>query len=108
MSDRIQEGQINQSRGLRCLGFAVILIIVQPGLLSAQDHPNRATIDVSFDFDISSGKLTAGPYSLDLIAPTYVMLRSQDGKVRQKLYFIQTAVAGKNSTAPCTRALVKC
>lgn len=40
--------------------------------------------------------MPAGQYSLDLIAPTYVMLRSQDGTMQQNLYFIQTAVAGKN------------
>ena len=63
---------------------------------SAQDRPSKGTIDVPFDFYIAGTKLPAGQYSLDLIAPTYVMLRSQDGKVQQTLYFLQSAVPGKN------------
>jgi hypothetical protein len=87
---------MKDSRALRCLCFAVTLIMVLPGLLAAQSPPTRATIDVPFDFYISGNKLPAGQYSLDRIIPTYGMLRSKDGKVQQDLYFIQTAVPEKN------------
>jgi hypothetical protein len=70
--------------------------VVLPGLLAAQSQPTRGTIDVPFDFYISGEKLPAGQYTLDRIIPTYVMLRSKDGKVQQDLYFIQTAVPVKN------------
>ena len=83
---------MNDSRVIRCLCYAVTLIMVLPGLLGAQNQPTRATIDVPFDFYISGEKLPAGQYTLDRIVPTYVMLRSKDGKVQQDLYFIQTAV----------------
>jgi len=87
---------MNRNRGLRYLCSAVTLIVVLCGMVSAQDHPTRGTIDVPFDFYISGNKLPAGQYSLDVIAPTYVMLRSKDGRVAQDLYFLQIAVPDKN------------
>ena len=96
---------MNRGQELKWLGLAMVLVVVVSGLLSAQDHPTRGTMDVPFDFYISGNKLPAGQYSLDLIAPTYVMLRSKDGKVAQDLYFLQTAVAGKNPTAKVVFAL---
>ena len=95
-SVRIQESQMNDSRALRSLCFAVTLIMVLPGLLAAQSQPTRGTIDVPFDFYISGEKLPAGQYTLDRIIPTYVTLRSKDGKVQQDLYFIQTSAPVKN------------
>jgi hypothetical protein len=88
---------MDDSRALRCLYYAVTLIVVLPGLLAAQSKPTRGTIDVPFDFYISGEKLPAGQYTLDRIVPSYVMLRSKDGKVQRDLYFIQTAVPVKNS-----------
>lgn len=88
---------MNDSRALRCLCFAVILIMVLSGLLAAQSQPTRGTIDVPFDFYISGEKLPAGQYTVDRIAPTYGVLRSKDGRVQQNLYFIQTAVPVKNT-----------
>jgi hypothetical protein len=75
---------------------ACCLTLLFSGLAIAQDHPRRGTVDVPFDFYISGNKLPAGQYTLDVIAPTYLMLRSQDGKVQQDLYFMQTATPGKN------------
>jgi hypothetical protein len=95
-SVRVQESQMNYSRALRCLCFAVTLIMILLGLLAAQNQPTRGTIDVPFDFYISGEKLPAGQYTLDRVAPTYLMLRSKDGKVEQDLYFIQTAASVKN------------
>ena len=40
--------------------------------------------------------MPAGQYTLEIVAPTYVTLRSVDGKSQQQLYFLQTAVPGKN------------
>ena len=60
----------------------------------AQDPPRHAVADIPFDFYIAGNKLPAGHYTLDVIAPTYVLLRSQDGKTQQDLYFLQTAAPG--------------
>jgi hypothetical protein len=88
---------MNHTRWVRSLCyFNCCLIVLLCGLASAQDHPVRGSIDVPFDFYISGNKLPAGPYSLDVIAPTYVMLRSPDGKVQQDLYFVQMAPVDKN------------
>jgi len=87
---------MNDSRALRCLCIAAILMIVLPGMLAAQSQPTRGTIDVPFDFYASGEKFPAGQYTLDRIIPTYVMLRSKDGKVQQELYFVQTSVPAKN------------
>ena len=57
----------------------------------SQDHPNRGTVDVPFDFYVAGDKLPAGEYTLDVVASTYVTLRSKDGKRQQDLYFLQTA-----------------
>jgi hypothetical protein len=69
-----------------------------PGLLAAENPPTRGSIDVPFDFYVSGAKLPAGQYTLDRIIPTYVVLRSKDGKVEQELYFTQTAPAVKDPT----------
>jgi hypothetical protein len=79
---------------LICLFTAVIVLTC--GLASAQDPPSTATADIPFDFYISGVKMAAGPYTLDRIAATYVLLRSQDGKSQQDLYFLQSAPPTKN------------
>ena len=85
---------MNDSRALRCLCFAVVLIM--PGLLTAQSPPTRGTTDIPFDFYISGEKFPAGQYTLDRIIPTYVLLRSKDGKVQQELFLIETAAPVKD------------
>jgi hypothetical protein len=72
------------------------LILVLPGLLAAQNLPTRGAFDAPFDFYISGTKLPAGQYTLDRIIPTYVMLRSQDGKTQQDLYLLQIAAPVTN------------
>ncbi len=96
---------MNDSRALRCLCFAVTLVMVLSGLLAAQNQPTRGTVDVPFDFYISGEKLPAGQYTLDRIVPSYAMLRSKDGKVQQDLYFIQTASPVKNPSLKVIFAL---
>ena len=51
---------------------------------------------MSRSISISRGRSCRRAYTLDRIAPTYVMLRSKDGKVEQDLYLIQTAAPVKN------------
>jgi hypothetical protein len=75
------------------------LIVVLPTSGSAQNPPRSGSASIPFDFYIAGNKLPAGAYTLDIIAPTYVLLRSNDGKVQQDLYFMQTAVAGKDITS---------
>jgi hypothetical protein len=87
---------MNRSRALTCLCFTFTLIMFLPGLLPAQNKPTRGAFDVPFDFYISGQKLPAGQYTLDRIVPTYVMLRSKDGKTQQDLYLLQTASPVKN------------
>jgi len=62
----------------------------------AQDHPRSGTADIPFEFYISGNKMPAGQYTLDIVAPTHVTIRSKDGKLQQNLYFIQTALPEKN------------
>ncbi len=72
---------------------------------SAQNHPSRGTVNVPFDFYIAGDKFPAGQYTLEIIAPTYVMLRSTDGKLQRTLFFLQTAIAKKNITPQVRCAL---
>lgn len=71
----------------------------------AQDPPRSGTADIPFDFYIAGNKLPAGQYTLNIIAPTYVLLRSKDGRTQQDLYFLQTAVAGKKPPSKVIFAL---
>jgi hypothetical protein len=92
---------MNRNRWLSSLCLVACLVIAlyplaSPAQTQAQAHPRNATADIPFDFYVSGNKLPAGAYSLDMIAPTYVMLRSKDGKIQQDLYFMQDAVPGKN------------
>lgn len=87
---------MNVSRALRCLCFTGILITVLPELLAAQSLPTRGAINVPFNFYISGQKFPAGQYTLEGIAPAYVMLRSKDGKSQHEMYLIQTAVPVSN------------
>lgn len=75
------------------------LILLFCSLAVAQDHPRSGTANIPFDFYVSGTRMSAGPYTLEIVAPTYVTLRSQDGKQQQQLYFIQTAVPGKDTAA---------
>jgi hypothetical protein len=94
---------MNRRNGLKSLYLVVTYLLVLlsaaamaqgPAQAQPQAHPKNGTLDVPFDFYISGNKLPAGAYQLDMIAPTYVMLRSSDGKVQQDLYFFQSAVPG--------------
>ncbi len=86
---------MKRNRWLSCLYFLagcwIILTLCSAGF--AQEQARRGAADIPFEFYISGNKLPAGQYTLDLIAPTYAMLRSSDGKFQQALYFVQTAVA---------------
>ncbi len=62
----------------------------------AQNQPHQGMSDIPFDFYIAGTKMPAGQYTLDVVAPTYATIRSQDGKLQQDLYFMQTASPGKN------------
>ncbi len=92
---------LNPSYLAICCALAILC-----GLASAQEkHPTSGTADIPFDFYISGSKLPAGQYALDIIAPTYVLLHSSDGKVRQDLYFLQTASPAPNTPAQIVFAL---
>ncbi len=70
-----------------------------------EKHPRGGSANIPFDFYIAGNKLPAGDYNFDLIAPTYVLMRSQDGKVQQDLYFLQQSVANKNTPSEITFAV---
>lgn len=82
-------------QGLWVVSCCIITLLCSLAL--AQDHPRRGTADIPFDFYISGNKMPAGQYTLDVVAPTYVTIRSKDGKLQQDLYFFQTASPGKNT-----------
>lgn len=97
---------MNPRRWLRSRYFVICCwLVILSSFGSAQNHPRRATVNVPFDFYIAGDKFPAGPYSLEIIAPTYVMLRSADGKLQQALYFLQTAAGGKEITPKVRFAL---
>jgi len=79
---------------LRVISCCVIMLLCS--LAWAQDHPRRATADIPFEFYISGNKMPAGQYTLEIVAPTYVTIRSKDGKLQQDMYFVQTASPEKN------------
>lgn len=61
-----------------------------------QTQPSKGSAQIPFDFYVAGTKLPAGSYTLDLIAPTYVLLRNQDGKIQQDLYFVQSSLGTAN------------
>ncbi len=63
---------------------------------TTQTPARNGRADIPFEFYVGGNKLPAGAYTFDLIAPTYVMMRSQDGKLQQDLYFLQESAATKN------------
>ncbi len=90
---------------IRWLTPLPLLLAVLLGCAALAQQPRTATVDIPFDFYIAGNKLPAGQYSLNIIAPTYVLLRSQDGKTQQDLYFLQTASPGKNPPSKVVFAL---
>lgn len=78
------------------VGALTAVIFLTCSFASAQNPPRSSTANIPFDFYISGVKMSAGQYTLDLIAPTYVLLRSQDGKTQQDLYFLQSAPPTEN------------
>lgn len=84
----------------RCrLAVSCGLLLLCAVAASAQQQPHRGTANIPFDFYVMGTKMPAGQYTLDVIAPTYVTLRSSDGKVQQDLYFLQIASPGKNTAS---------
>jgi hypothetical protein len=86
---------MNRKHWLMCSSLFVFAVVMVCATF-AQDAPKTATANIPFEFYISGAKLPAGQYTLNIIAPTYVLLRSQDGKTQQDLYFLQTASPEKN------------
>jgi len=77
----------------RIAGWGLMLLFC--GLACAQEQARSATANIPFDFYVSGTRMPAGEYTLEVVAPTFVTLRSQDGKQQQSLYFLQIAVPGK-------------
>ncbi len=73
-----------------------LVAIFSSCFVQAQQPLRSGTANIPFDFYIAGNKLPAGNYTLDLVAPTYVTIRSRDGKIQQDLYVLQAAIAGKN------------
>jgi hypothetical protein len=89
---------MNRNRWLTYSSLLLAAVLVGCTALAQEAAPPRTgTADIPFDFYIAGNKLPAGQYMLNIIAPTYVLLRSKDGKAQQDLYFMQTAVAAKNN-----------
>lgn len=65
----------------------------------AQEKPRSGTIRIPYEFYVGPDKLPAGQYSIELISPSYAMLRSEDGKKQEDLYFMQIGEPAKNPEA---------
>jgi hypothetical protein len=77
--------------------FSLFLFAILMGCAAFAQEPARTgTADIPFDFYIAGNNLPADQYTLKIVAPAYVLLRSKDGKTQQDLYFLQTASPGKN------------
>ncbi len=63
----------------------------------AQDQPHRGTLTIPFDFYVGPTQMPAGSYEIEMISPSYVMLRSKDGKNQQSIYFMQVGQPTKNA-----------
>jgi hypothetical protein len=87
---------MNQFRVTSRLILACSFILLLTCSALAQTPLRSGTADIPFDFYIEGNKLPAGHYTLDLVAPTYVTIRSQDGKVQQDIYLLQSAIATEN------------
>jgi hypothetical protein len=87
---------MNRFHPMSRLILACSLILLLTCAVLAQTPLRSGTADIPFDFYIAGNKLTSGHYTLDLVAPTYVTIRSQNGKVQQDLYVLQSAIASKN------------
>ena len=75
---------------LGCIAAALCVV----GL--AQEQPRKGTVKIPFEFYVGPDKLPAGQYSIELISPTYAMLRSQDGKKQEDLVFHANGEPAKN------------
>jgi len=82
-----------RSQWLYAVGCCVVILL--SSLAFAQHHPRRATANIPFDFYISGNKMPAGEYTLEVVVPTYGIIRSKDGKLQQDLYFFQIASPGR-------------
>ena len=87
---------MNRFRLTSPLILACFLVLLLTCSALAQQPLRSGTADIPFDFYIEGNKMPAGHYTLDLVAPTYVTIRSQDGKMQQDLYVLQAAIASPN------------
>jgi len=65
----------------------------------AQNPPHSGKISVPFGFNLGGTNFPAGQYTLSVISPSYGQIRSNDGKLQQTMYFMQTGEPDKNPRA---------
>ena len=75
------------------------LLLALSAIGFGQSQPHTGKINVAFEFDVGGTKFPAGEYVLELVSPSYGMIRSSDGKTQQTLYFMQTGEPEKNPKA---------
>jgi hypothetical protein len=76
---------------LRCCRIAALscLLLSLSIFGFGQNQPHRGKVNVPFEFSIGGVTFPAGQYTLEAISPSYGLLRSNDGKRQQALYFVQ-------------------
>jgi hypothetical protein len=88
-------------RSLRLVS-ASCLLLTCAAISFGQDQPKSPTkphagrISVPFEFEVGGTKFPPGQYILGVISPSYGQLRSNDGKMQQTMYFMQTGEPDKN------------
>ena len=95
---RRRGGLINPKRALFCAVIGCLtLALCVPGF--GQKRPRRGKIDIPFVFIVGGKKFPAGQYTLENVTPSYGLLRSSDGKIKEALYFSQTGEPVSNPHA---------
>jgi hypothetical protein len=85
-------------RALFCIAVSCLMLALSAsGFGQKQVHSGK--INVPFDFFVGGTKFPAGQYTLEGVLPSHALLRSQDGKKQQALYFNSTPEAVKNFRA---------
>lgn len=89
---------MNAQRVFACIAIGCLMLALCPSAF-CQKQVHSGKINVPFDFFVGGTKFPAGQYILEGVLPTHALLRSEDGKKKEALYFNQTPEAVSNPRA---------